>query len=37
MITMGGDFQYSNANKWFTNLDILIDSINNRVRALAKR
>lgn len=31
MVTMGGDFHYTNSNKWFTNLDILIDAINNRV------
>lgn len=31
MVTMGGDFQFTNANKWFENLDILIDVINNKV------
>jgi lysosomal alpha-mannosidase len=29
MATMGGDFHYSNAEQWFRNLDILIDSVNS--------
>ncbi|KAF7634626.1 Alpha-mannosidase [Meloidogyne graminicola] len=28
LMTMGGDFQYSNANQWFTQLDKLINAIN---------
>lgn len=31
MLTMGGDFHYSNANAWFTNLDKLIKHVNERV------
>ena len=30
MMTMGGDFQYSNANQWFTQLDKLLRLINAR-------
>lgn len=30
MFTMGEDFHYSNANKWFTNLDKLIMAANKR-------
>lgn len=31
MLTMGGDFQYMNADRWFTNLDKLIHNVNNMV------
>ena len=30
-MTMGSDFQYSNAIKWFKNLDILIKFVNAQV------
>nr|CAD2164236.1 unnamed protein product [Meloidogyne enterolobii] len=30
LMTMGGDFHYSNANQWFTQLDKLISAINSR-------
>ena len=28
MLTMGGDFNYRNAQRWFKNMDILIDHAN---------
>jgi len=30
-MTMGSDFQYSNAIKWFKNLDLLIKYVNAQV------
>ncbi|KAH7727968.1 AMAN-1 protein [Aphelenchoides avenae] len=30
MIMMGGDFQYTNANMWFTNLDALVAAVNKK-------
>uniref|UniRef100_A0A183BT38 Alpha-mann_mid domain-containing protein n=1 Tax=Globodera pallida TaxID=36090 RepID=A0A183BT38_GLOPA len=30
LFTMGGDFNYGSANKWFTNLDKLIKAVNER-------
>ena len=37
MITMGSDFQYSNAIKWFKNLDILIKYVNAEVHLSSHR
>jgi hypothetical protein len=31
MMTMGSDFQYENANKWYKNLDKLIKYVNAQV------
>ncbi len=31
MMTMGSDFQYENANEWYTNLDKLIKYVNAQV------
>lgn len=30
VMTMGSDFQYQNANKWYKNLDLLIKHVNKR-------
>ncbi len=35
-MTMGSDFQYQNANKWFKNIDKLIKYVNNQVNSESK-
>ena len=34
MFTMGSDFQYSDADMWYKNLDKLIKYVNEKVRNL---
>ncbi|KAL3069075.1 hypothetical protein niasHT_034305 [Heterodera trifolii] len=37
MFTMGGDFSYGSANRWFTNLDTLINAANERTNSTGIR
>ncbi|KAH3861296.1 hypothetical protein DPMN_024222 [Dreissena polymorpha] len=32
MVEMGSDFQYRDADKWYRNLDMLIEKVNARVK-----
>ncbi|VDK47310.1 unnamed protein product [Gongylonema pulchrum] len=36
MLLMGGDFQYTNANRWYTNLDKLIELLRENTTLSAK-